>query len=108
MPISKILSSGSIPILILKLLSEKDMYGYEMIETLRSRSMNVFEMKAGTLYPLLHGMEEQGFLTAYEKPAGGKTRKYYHLTQEGNKELQNRLKDWERYSEAMSRVLLFS
>ena len=45
--------------MLLKLLSEKDMYGYETLTTLRKRSQNVFELKAGTLYPLLHAMEEE-------------------------------------------------
>ena len=57
MAIEKSLVSGSMTMLILKLLSEKDMYGYEMIDTLRQKSENVFELKAGTLYPLLHGLE---------------------------------------------------
>ena len=51
--------SGSVKMLLLKLLSEKDMYGYETLTTLRKRSQNVFELKAGTLYPLLHAMEEE-------------------------------------------------
>ena len=58
--------SGSVKMLLLKLLSEKDMYGYEMITTLRKRSQNVFELKAGTLYPLLHTMEEEELLTSYD------------------------------------------
>ena len=58
MAIEKSLVSGSMTMLILKLLSEKDMYGYEMIDTLRQKSENVFELKAGTLYPLLHGLED--------------------------------------------------
>ncbi len=45
--------------MILSLLEEKDMYGYEMIDTLKGKSNNVFELKAGTLYPLLHSMEEK-------------------------------------------------
>ena len=57
--------SGSVKMLLLKLLSEKDMYGYEMITTLRKRSQNVFELKAGTLYHLLHTMEEEELLTSY-------------------------------------------
>ena len=57
MAVDRSLVSGSTTMLLLKLLSEKDMYGYEMIETLREKSQNVFELKAGTLYPLLHGME---------------------------------------------------
>ena len=59
--------------LILRLLDEKDMYGYEMIETLRSRSENVFELKAGSLYPLLHTLEANNLVTAYEDDASGKT-----------------------------------
>ena len=77
MAIEKSLVSGSMTMLILKLLSEKDMYGYEMIDTLRQKSQNVFELKAGTLYPLLHSLEDKGFLTVYEQEAAGKTRKYY-------------------------------
>ena len=65
MAVEKSLVSGSMTMLTLKLLSEKDMYGYEMIETLRNRSQNVFELKAGTLYPLLHGLEEKGMVTGY-------------------------------------------
>ena len=57
MAVDRSLVSGSTTMLLLKLLSEKDMYGYEMIETLREKSQNVFELKAGTLYPLLHGMK---------------------------------------------------
>ena len=77
--------SGSVKMLLLKLLSEKDMYGYEMITTLRKRSQNVFELKAGTLYPLLHTMEEEELLTSYEEEVLGKTRKYYRITKNGEK-----------------------
>ena len=77
MAVDRSLVSGSTTMLLLKLLSEKDMYGYEMIETLREKSQNVFELKAGTLYPLLHGMEDKKYLTVYEKEVGGKVRKYY-------------------------------
>ena len=55
--LNKSLIQGSLSMLILRLLDEKDMYGYEMIETLRSRSENVFELKAGSLYPLLHTLD---------------------------------------------------
>ena len=58
MAIDRSLVSRSMGMMILRLLTEKDMYGYEMIDTLKKRSENVFELKAGTLYPLLHGLEE--------------------------------------------------
>ena len=67
MAIDKSLVSGSMAMMILKLLSEKDMYGYEMIDTLRKRSENVFELKAGTLYPLLHGLEDKQYLVSYSR-----------------------------------------
>lgn len=103
--IDKSLVSGSTTMLILKLLSEKDMYGYEMIETLRQRSENVFELKAGTLYPLLHGLEEKHFLTVYEKEVGGKVRKYYSITREGNRVLAQKQEEWNTYTQAVTKVL---
>ena len=65
--LNKSLIQGSLSMLILRLLDEKDMYGYEMIETLRSRSENVFELKAGSLYPLLHTLEAEGRRILKEK-----------------------------------------
>ena len=105
MNIDKSLISGSTAMMVLKLLSEKDMYGYEMIEVLRERSQNVFELKAGTLYPLLHGLEEKGMLTAYEKEAGNKIRKYYSITKRGRKMLEEKKGEWEIYSKAVASVL---
>ena len=90
MAVDRSLVSGSTTMLLLKLLSEKDMYGYEMIETLREKSQNVFELKAGTLYPLLHGMEDKKYLTVYEKEVGGKVRKYYSITKTGRKVLEEK------------------
>ena len=97
--------SGSVKMLLLKLLSEKDMYGYEMITTLRKRSQNVFELKAGTLYPLLHTMEEEELLTSYEEEVLGKTRKYYRITKNGERLLKSKEEEWEEYSTAVTAVL---
>jgi DNA-binding PadR family transcriptional regulator len=105
MAVDKSLLTGSMTMLILKLLSEKDMYGYEMIDTLRKKSQNVFELKAGTLYPLLHGLEEKGMLTVYEQEYLGKTRKYYSITKEGKKLLKSKTEEWNEYSGAIANVL---
>ena len=105
MKIDKSLISGSTTMLLLKLLEEKDMYGYEMIEVLRERSHNVFELKAGTLYPLLHNLEEKGLLTVYEREAGNKVRKYYSITKNGKKTLDEKKGEWELYSKAVASVL---
>ena len=107
MAVDKSLLTGSSTLLVLKLLSEKDMYGYEMIDTLRKRSQNVFEFKAGTLYPLLHGLEEKGVLKVYEQEYLGKTRKYYSITKEGRKLLNENTQEWEVYSGAIANVLAY-
>ena len=105
MALDKSLVSGSTTMLLLKLLSEKDMYGYEMIETLRERSCNVFEMKAGTLYPLLHSLEEKNLLTVYEQEVAGKIRKYYSITKEGRRLLVQKQEEWTQYSQAVMNVM---
>ena len=107
MAVDKSLLAGSSTMLVLKLLSEKDMYGYEMIETLRSRSQNVFELKAGTLYPILHAFEAKNYLTSYESEGIGKVRKYYSITDEGRKFLKSKVNEWETYSAAVANVLAF-
>ena len=105
MVVSKNLVSGSMTMLLLKLLSEQDMYGYEMISVLRERSENVFELKAGTLYPLLHSLEEKNLLESYEQEALGKVRKYYSITKAGRKLLQEKETEWKEYSQAVTGVL---
>ena len=106
MAIERALVSGSMAMLVMKLLSEKDMYGYEMIDTLRQKSQNVFELKAGTLYPLLHRLEEKGLLTVYEPDVAGKTRKYYSLTRQGRGFLEKKIEEWKEYSAAVTNVLI--
>lgn len=105
MAIDKSLTSGSTAMLILRLLEDKDMYGYEMIETLQEKSNNVFQLKAGTLYPLLHSLENKGYLSVYEDSINGKTRKYYSLTKSGKKFLKEKKEEWQEYSTAVANVL---
>ena len=94
--------------LLLKPLAAKDLSGYEMIDTLRKKSSNVFELKAGTLYPLLHGLEGKGLLKSYEKEVSGKTSKYYSITKEGKGLLEKKKSEWKEYQAAVSSVLAFS
>lgn len=105
MAIDKTLVSGSTSMLILRLLDEKDMYGYEMIDTLEQRSNNVFQLKAGTLYPLLHSLENKSFLQSYEQQVNGKVRKYYKITKEGRKYLSEKKEEWNTYTTAVANVL---
>lgn len=106
MKIDKGMQSGSTTMLILKLLEKEDMYGYQMIETLEQRSNNVFTLKAGTLYPILHGLEEKSLISAYEDAAeGGRQRRYYKLTEAGRTFLAQKEQEWNVYSGAVNQVL---
>lgn len=105
MAVDKTTMSGNMTMLILKLVDEKDMYGYEMIDTLRKKSQNVFELKAGTLYPLLHGLEDKGLLSVYEQEYAGKIRKYYRITKEGKTLLAKKKEEWYEYKRAITNVL---
>lgn len=103
--IDKGLVSGSTTLIILSLLKEKDMYGYEMIDTLSKCSENVFELKTGTLYPLLHQLEKSEDLSSYENQINGKKRKYYQLTPKGRRFLEFKTKEWKLYAETVEAIL---
>lgn len=98
--------SGNTDMLLLKLLSFEDMYGYQIIEELANRSNNVFELKAGTLYPLLHQLESKRYVESYDTTApSGKIRKYYHITKSGRIFLETREKEWNEYTSTVNRIL---
>ena len=106
MKIEKSLLSGSTPLLVLSLLKDGDKYGYEMIEELAKRSDDTFLLKEGTLYPLLHSLENEKFVTSYTKQTpGGRERKYYHLTERGKKQLVEETQQWRAYEHAINAVL---
>ena len=105
MKIDKSLLSGSMAMLLLRLLAEGDLYGYQMIEELERRSDHTFTLKAGTLYPILHSLEGQGAITSYEKTVSGRGRKYYHLTQEGRALLERKAREWNALSQGVAKVM---
>jgi PadR family transcriptional regulator PadR len=106
MTIDKSLLTGSTTMLILRLLEEADMYGYQMIEELHKRSKNVFELKAGTLYPLLHTLEQKGLVTSYDETAdSARVRRYYRLTKHGRKHLHDKKEEWKLFVFAVNDVL---
>ena len=109
MKIEKSLLSGSTPLLVLSLLKQDDLYGYQMVSELARRSDNTFELKEGTLYPLLHTMEKQGWIRSYTKATpSGRERKYYHLTEEGRAQLAHKEQEWKHFCRSVNKVLDFA
>lgn len=97
---------GNVIMLVLKLLEEGDMYGWQIIEELALRSFEVFQLKTGALYPILHGMEKDGLVSAYKETIpNGRVRKYYRITDIGKHTLAKQQTEWENYAKAVSHVL---
>jgi PadR family transcriptional regulator, regulatory protein PadR len=104
--INKGLMSGSTALLVLHLIGIRDMYGYEIVKELETRSENVFSLKEGTLYPILHSLEKDGLVTSYESVADtGKQRKYYSITKKGSTGLAMKKTEWKAFSRGVEKVI---
>ncbi|GAA0416087.1 PadR family transcriptional regulator [Virgibacillus salarius] len=95
----KEIMKGSIDILFLSLLNKRDMYGYEIVKTLKENSNELYNMSEGTLYPALKRLENKEWLQSYwGSSENGGRRKYYRITQDGKKVLDKKLKEWNQIS----------
>jgi PadR family transcriptional regulator, regulatory protein PadR len=98
--------TGTVGVLILSLLSERAMYGYEILQEAERRSASQFQMKEGTIYPALHQMERAGYLEAeWREGDSGRARKYYTLTPKGRRHAKSKRRQWESISAAMRAIL---
>lgn len=105
MKVSRELLKGSTNMLVLSLLENENMYGYQMIKKLSEKSQNVFEFKEGTLYPILHALEEKNLIYSYWDDTGIKKRKYYSITKEGKKHLQEKKNEWNIFSTGVNQIV---
>ena len=96
---------GSVEVVILKLLSEHDMYGYEMIKTVNERSNGFFEWREGSLYPCLHKLEGEGLVNSYSQEKGGRMRRYYALTKAGREAAASRTASSREFCTALMLLL---
>ena len=106
MKIDKELQKGSTAMLILSQLARVDMYGYQITMELAAASENLFQLKEGTLYPLLHALENKGYVEAYWlESETARRRKYYKITDTGRKKLTAQQAEWQLYTKAVDRVI---
>ena len=93
--------------IVLKLVRERPMYGYEIIKVVNERTQEAFQWKEGTLYPCLHRLEGEGLIQSeWQESDNGRKRKYYSITRRGSAVLADRLEEWSRFSEAVSCLLM--
>ncbi len=106
MPFSTDLQFSPVETVLLKLLHERAMYGYEIIRVVEERTAGVFAWKEGTLYPCLHRLETAGVIASeWRDGTFGKRRKYYRLTTKGEVLVTEKLAEWQAFSGAMDAVL---
>ena len=97
---------GGTAMLVLALLKEREMYGYQIIEELEKRSNQVFRLQEGTLYPLLHSLERDKLVTARDQETpSGRRRRYYRITAAGLRALEEKKEEWQVYSRAVTAIL---
>ncbi len=103
----KQMKKGVLEILVLKLLSKEEKYGYQIITELKDVGDGMFSMKEGTLYPILYRMEEDGLVTYYWSTPGGKevSKKYYRITEKGCETLAETIQLWETFSANVNQIL---
>jgi PadR family transcriptional regulator, regulatory protein PadR len=97
--------NGVPELLVLHLLARKPMYGYELVQAIRSGTDQVFEFGEGCLYPILHRLEADGMLLAKKETVAGRCRVTYRVTHKGLKQLADSVTCWEQVVKAISLVL---
>ncbi|MEY4546520.1 MAG: hypothetical protein RL685_2715 [Pseudomonadota bacterium] len=97
--------TGVPELLILRLLTDREMYGYELVQEIESATGEAIKLGEGVVYPVLHALEESGCLRSRRKPVNGRTRVYYSVTAAGKKRLVAVTRDWDRITRAVSQVL---
>ena len=92
--------------LVISLLKEGPMHGYEMCQVIEERSAGFFTFKHGTLYPLLHRLEKQGVLTSeWGEMESGKPRRYYRLTRAGERAHADHVQLWRELIASLSALV---
>lgn len=97
--------SGVPEILILRLLADREMYGYELVQAIEQATGEAITLGEGVVYPILHALEQRGHLRPRRKPVNGRTRVYYSLTASGKRRLGVATREWSRITDAVSLVL---
>ncbi|MGM0885152.1 MAG: PadR family transcriptional regulator [Bacillota bacterium] len=100
------LVKGSTEVIILSLLSEHDMYGYELAQKIENESEGFLRFREGTLYPALKKLETQGLVESYWRDSNeGPRRKYYKITYTGKKALSDLKKEWNVFQQVMNKIV---
>lgn len=100
------LLQGTLDLLLLKILALQPLHGWAISLRLRSMSGDVLQVSEGSLYPALHKLEQEGWITAeWKQTENNRRAKFYSLTRMGRRQLETEAANWERLSSAISAVV---
>jgi len=98
--------NGIPELLILRLLQEEEMYGYEIVQAIRSRTDAVIAFGEGVVYPVLHALERDGALRSRRKMVNGRSRVYYSVTPRGSRRFADLSNTWVHLADAIQKMLI--
>ena len=96
---------GSLDLLVLAEVGGGERYGYQILAALREKSGGRVDLRAGTLYPILHKLEADGCVSARWDDGAGRDRKWYALTPRGRARLESHTREWLDYAACLQRML---
>ena len=100
------LVQGTLDLLLLKILALEPLHGWAISQRLKQISSDVLQVSGGSLYPALHKLEQEGWITAQWKTSElGRRSKFYSLTRLGRRQLEKEAANWERLANAISAVM---
>lgn len=97
--------NGVPELLLLHLLSRQSMYGYELVQAIRRETGEALAFGEGCIYPLLHRLEADGYLSSRREPVAGRSRIVYRLTAQGTRRLAETTSAWQQVVRAIERAL---
>ncbi len=100
------LMKGNIDSLLLSLIGQQPMYGYQIIKELERKSQGYFKFKEGTLYPALHRLEKSGLVAGkWQMLSSGRQRRYYYITEKGHRLLAAKRSQWQDFAAAVNLII---
>ncbi len=97
--------NGVPELLVLRLLSKQEMYGYQIVEAIHSQTAGAFSFGEGCIYPYLHYLEAEKQVTSRRREVDGRNRHYYKLTQRGQKRLHALMNEWNRVTSGVALLM---
>ncbi len=99
---------GSVELLVLYLLNQRDFYGYELSLTIKQNTDGIIDIPVGSLYPALYKLIDKGYITDYKRQTGKRQiRVYYHIEETGRKRLERLMEDYRTTSHAITSMLSY-